>query len=49
MDVDGRPDIADAAREHRRLLVYFGQDGCPYCAKLMGVNFAQRSIVETTP
>ncbi len=46
--LDFREDIADAAREHKRLLVYFGQDGCPYCAKLMGVNFAQRSIVETT-
>jgi thioredoxin-related protein len=46
--LDFREDIADAAREHKRLLVYFGQDGCPYCAKLMGVNFSQRSIVETT-
>ena len=46
--LDFREDIADATREHKRLLVYFGQDGCPYCAKLMGVNFAQRSIVETT-
>lgn len=46
--LDFREDIADAAREHKRLLVYFGQDGCPYCAKLMGVNFSQKSIVETT-
>ncbi len=46
--LDFREDIADAAREQKRLLVYFGQDGCPYCAKLMGVNFSQRSIVETT-
>ena len=46
--LDFREDIADAAREHKRLLVYIGQDGCPYCAKLMGVNFSQRSIVETT-
>ncbi|HEV2219966.1 MAG TPA: thioredoxin fold domain-containing protein [Casimicrobiaceae bacterium] len=46
--LDFREDIADASREHKRLLVYFGQDGCPYCAKLMGVNFSQRAIVETT-
>ncbi|HSQ82176.1 MAG TPA: thioredoxin fold domain-containing protein [Casimicrobiaceae bacterium] len=46
--LDFREDIADAAREHKRLLVYIGQDGCPYCARLMGVNFSQRSIVETT-
>ena len=32
----------------RRLLVYFGQDGCPYCKKLMVTNFSQRSIVEKT-
>ena len=29
-------------------MVYFGQDGCPYCARLMSTNFAQRSIVDKT-
>ena len=46
--LDFREDIADAARDGRRLLVYFGQDGCPYCKKLMVTNFSQRSIVEKT-
>ena len=27
--LDFREDVADAAREGKRLLVYFGQDGCP--------------------
>ncbi|TMH62448.1 MAG: thioredoxin, partial [Betaproteobacteria bacterium] len=38
--LDFREDIGDAAREGRRLLVYFGQDGCPYCKQLMMTNFS---------
>lgn len=41
-------DIRDAARDGRRLMLYFGQDGCPYCRKLMVTNFSQRTIVEKT-
>ena len=33
--LDFREDIADAAKDRRRLLIYFGQDGCPYCKQLM--------------
>jgi thioredoxin-related protein len=46
--LDFREDVGDAARDGRRLLVYFGQDGCPYCKQLMTVNFSQRTIVEKT-
>ncbi len=46
--LDFREDVADAARDRKRLLVYFGQDGCPYCVKLMAVNFSQRAIVDKT-
>jgi len=46
--LDFREDIGDAARGGRRLLVYFGQDGCPYCKQLMTTNFSQRTIVEKT-
>lgn len=46
--LDFREDIADAARGGRRLLVYFGQDGCPYCTQLMVTNFSQRAIVDKT-
>src|SRR6266481_7750152 len=46
--LDLREDIAEATRSGRRLLVYFGQDGCPYCKQLMATNFSQRSIVEKT-
>jgi thioredoxin-related protein len=39
-------DVADAAREGKRVMLYFGQPGCPYCRQLMEVNFRQRAIVE---
>ena len=29
--LDFREDVRDATKENKRLLVYFGQDGCPYC------------------
>ena len=41
-------DARDAAREGKRLMLYFGQDGCPYCTQLMQTNFTQRPIVEKT-
>lgn len=46
--LDFREDIADAAKDGRRLMVYFGQDGCPYCRQLMVTNFSQRRIVDKT-
>lgn len=46
--LDFREDIPEAARSHRRVMVYFGQDGCPYCRELMRVNFSQKDIVEKT-
>jgi len=46
--LDLREDIAEATRNGKRLMVYFGQDGCPYCKQLMATNFSQRSIVEKT-
>jgi thioredoxin-related protein len=41
-------DVREAARDGRRLMLYFGQDGCPYCRKLMLTNFSQRDIVAKT-
>ena len=46
--LDLREDIREATRERKRLLVYFGQDGCPYCKALMKVNFGDPEIVATT-
>jgi thioredoxin-related protein len=46
--LDFREDVRDAARDGRRLMIYFGQDGCPYCTALMKTNFSQRTIVDKT-
>lgn len=46
--LDIREDVADAAQGGRRVILYFYQDGCPYCAKLLHDNFADRTISEQT-
>jgi thioredoxin-related protein len=43
-----REDVRDAAREGRRLMLYFGQDGCPYCKALMKGNFGDPEIAAFT-
>ena len=46
--LDIREDIAEATADGKRLLLYFYQDGCPYCAKLSNGNFGNRAIAEKT-
>ncbi|MDX9766862.1 MAG: thioredoxin fold domain-containing protein [Ectothiorhodospiraceae bacterium] len=46
--LDIREDIREATAEGRRLLLYFYQDGCPYCKKLLTDNFGQHAIAEKT-
>jgi thioredoxin-related protein len=46
--LDLREDVREAAREGRRLMLYFGQDGCPYCKALMKANFGDPQIEATT-
>lgn len=41
-------DAAEAAKSGKWLLLYFGQEGCPYCAELFNNNFSQQHIVEYT-
>ncbi len=43
-----RDDINEAAANGRRVMLYFYQDGCPYCAKLIRNDFTRPSIVEKT-
>lgn len=43
-----RDDVRGAAAQRRRVMLYFGQDGCPYCTALMQTNFSQRSITDKT-
>ena len=46
--LDIREDVDEAGQEGKRLLLYFYQDGCPYCAKLLRDNFGQRDIALKT-
>lgn len=42
--LDIREDVAEAADAGKRVVLYFYQDGCPYCKKLLEENFGQRTI-----
>lgn len=44
--LDIREDIDEAASKNKRLMIYFHQDGCPYCAELVNNNFSQKKIVD---
>jgi thioredoxin-related protein len=46
--LDIREDIAEAKAQSKRLILYFYQDGCPYCKKLLQDNFGQREISNKT-
>jgi len=46
--LDFPDEVRDAAKAGKRLMVYFGQEGCPYCKELMQTNFSQKSIVDKT-
>ena len=37
-------DIDEASNNNKRLMVYYYQDGCPYCEKLLEDNFSQKEI-----
>jgi thioredoxin-related protein len=42
--LDLEEDISDAAEKNKRLVVYFWQEGCPYCSQLWEDNFSQKDI-----
>lgn len=46
--LDVYDDVAEAAASNKRLMLYFYQDGCPYCKKLIEDNFGQRDIADKT-
>lgn len=37
-------EIADAARENKRVVLYFEQDGCPYCKRMVETTFRDPKI-----
>lgn len=46
--LDLREDIQEATDNKKRVLLYFYQDGCPYCAKLLQDNLGQKKIANKT-
>lgn len=46
LDID--EDVKEAAKHNKRVVIYFFQDGCPYCKKLLQENFTQKDIVDKT-
>ncbi len=37
-------DVKEAAQHNKRVVLFFYQDGCPYCKKTVEVNLAQKDI-----
>ncbi|MCU7829420.1 MAG: thioredoxin fold domain-containing protein [Candidatus Thiodiazotropha sp. (ex Myrtea sp. 'scaly one' KF741663)] len=46
--LDLQEDVSEAADAGKRVILFFHQDGCPYCAKLLNENFTLKEIVEKT-
>lgn len=46
--LDLRDDVKEATKAGRRLILYFYQDGCPYCGKMLRENFGQKEIADKT-
>ncbi|MES9873479.1 MAG: thioredoxin fold domain-containing protein [Candidatus Sedimenticola sp. 6PFRAG7] len=45
--LDFRDDVQEAADEGRRVLVFFHQEGCPYCNLMVERNLSQQDVAET--
>lgn len=37
-------EVADAAKEGKRVVLYFEQDGCPYCKRMVEVTFRDAGV-----
>jgi len=46
--LDFAEDVAEAAANNKRVMIYFHQPGCPYCAKLVNENFTDPEIKKFT-
>lgn len=44
--LDFPEDVSEAADGGKRLMIYFGQDGCPYCEHLHNINFRQADLLD---
>jgi thioredoxin-related protein len=44
--LDARDEAADAARQGKRLMLYFWLEGCPYCERMTSVTFRDPAVSE---
>jgi len=44
--LDFRDDVREAAAAQKHLMIFVTQNGCPWCKKLVEVNFRDKTIVE---
>lgn len=44
--LDLADDVKEAATHNKRLMLYFHQAGCPYCALLINTNLSQKPLVD---
>ncbi len=44
--LDFREDVAEAAEDNRRVVLFFHQEGCPYCNLMVERNLSQKDISE---
>jgi thioredoxin-related protein len=44
--LDAREEAADAAKDGKRLMLYFWQPGCPYCKQMTSVTFRDAAVAE---
>lgn len=44
--LDFREDVREARTHGKRLMIYFGQDGCPYCKLLMQTTFTETRVAD---
>jgi thioredoxin-related protein len=41
-------DVEEAQRDTKRVILFFGQNGCPYCKKLVESNWSDSAIADYT-
>jgi thioredoxin-related protein len=44
--LDARDEVSDAAKDGKRLMLYFWLEGCPYCQRMTSVTFRDPAVVE---
>jgi len=44
--LDVRDEVADAAKEGKRVMLYFWLEGCPYCKQMTSVTFRDPAVLE---